>query len=60
MTQIADESVYDQTYRHYLDQLKNNPLKEKADVLGITVRRRYRGGALFQSSDPLDARRAVG
>ena len=37
MTQIADESVYDQTYRHYLDQLKNNPLKEKADVLGITV-----------------------
>jgi hypothetical protein len=37
MTQIADESVYDQTYRYYLDQLKNNPLKEKADVLGITI-----------------------
>jgi hypothetical protein len=37
MTQIADESVYDQTYRYYLDQLQGKPLAEKSDVLGITV-----------------------
>jgi hypothetical protein len=37
MTQIADESVYDQTYQNYLEQLKRLPFKERADVLGGTI-----------------------
>ena len=36
MNQTADESVYDQTYRHYLQQLKSQSFKDRADVLGIT------------------------
>jgi hypothetical protein len=37
MHQRTDESVYDQTYRHYLEQLKRRPFKERTDVLGIII-----------------------
>lgn len=37
MTQTADESVYDQTYRYYLEQLKSQSLVEKVHALGITI-----------------------
>ena len=37
MHQAPNESVYDQTYHHYLDQLKRAPYRDRADVLGITL-----------------------
>lgn len=37
MNQTADESVYDRTYRYYLEQLKHRPFADKAKVLGITL-----------------------
>ncbi len=37
MNQTTDQSVYDQTYHQYLEQLSARSLQENADVLGITI-----------------------